>query len=220
MWVTVSDSDDMICGWQSVTVTVTWYVGDSQWQWQWHDMWVTVSDSDSDMICGWQSVTVTVTWYVGDSQWQWHDTWVTVSDSDMIRGWQSVTVTWYVGDSQWQWHDTWVTVSGRTMQKMNPKGLFTPKTRVFVWCGNSAADISKPHTFKWGMLARWHVGGRRFSVGELHTTSKTSSANGSHLNVWDFDISAAEKTRVFGGYRRKVCIKFTKTCYIDIKWHL
>ena len=37
-----------------------------------------------------------------------------------------------------------------------------------------------------------HVGGRRFSVGELHAASKTSSANGSHLNVWDFDISAAE----------------------------
>ena len=26
----------------------------------------------------------------------------------------------------------------------NPKGLFTPKTRVFVCCGNSAADISNP----------------------------------------------------------------------------
>ena len=37
-----------------------------------------------------------------------------------------------------------------------------------------------------------HVGGRRFSVGELHAASKTSSANGSHLDVWDFDISAAE----------------------------
>ena len=37
-----------------------------------------------------------------------------------------------------------------------------------------------------------HVGGRRFSVGELHAASKTSSANGSHLNVWGFDISAAE----------------------------
>ena len=37
-----------------------------------------------------------------------------------------------------------------------------------------------------------HVGGRRFPVGELHSAFKTSSANGSHLNVWDFDISAAE----------------------------
>ena len=37
-----------------------------------------------------------------------------------------------------------------------------------------------------------HVGGRRFSVGEIHAASKTSYANGSHLNVWDFDISAAE----------------------------
>ena len=36
------------------------------------------------------------------------------------------------------------------------------------------------------------IGGRRFSVGELHAASKTSSANGSHLNVWYFDISAAE----------------------------
>ena len=35
-------------------------------------------------------------------------------------------------------------------------------------------------------------GGRRFSVGELHAASKTSSANGSHLNAWDYDISAAE----------------------------
>ena len=39
-----------------------------------------------------------------------------------------------------------------------------------------------------------HVGGRRFSAGELHAAaaSKSSSANGFHLNVWDFDISAAE----------------------------
>ena len=36
------------------------------------------------------------------------------------------------------------------------------------------------------------AGGRGFSVGELHAASKTSSANGSHLNVWDFDISAPE----------------------------
>ena len=48
-----------------------------------------------------------------------------------------------------------------------------------------------------------HVDGRRFSVGELHAASKMSSANGSHLNVWGFDISGAEfpqlkKTRVFG----------------------
>ena len=37
-----------------------------------------------------------------------------------------------------------------------------------------------------------HVGGRRFSVGEIHAASKPSSANGSYLNVWDFDISTAE----------------------------
>ena len=30
---------------------------------------------------------------------------------------------------------------------------FPQQTRVFVCCGNSAADISKPHTFKWGTLA-------------------------------------------------------------------
>ena len=49
----------------------------------------------------------------------------------------------------------------------------------------------------------WHISELRFSVGELHAASKTSSANGSHLNVWDFDISAAEfpqqkKARVLG----------------------
>ena len=33
------------------------------------------------------------------------------------------------------------------------KGLFTPKTCVFVCGGNSAADISRPHTFKWEPLA-------------------------------------------------------------------
>ena len=34
-----------------------------------------------------------------------------------------------------------------------PYGLFTAKTRVFFCCVNSAADISKSHTFKWGPLA-------------------------------------------------------------------
>ena len=34
-----------------------------------------------------------------------------------------------------------------------------------------------------------------FSVGELHAAAKTSSANVSHLNVWDFDISAEEFTQ-------------------------
>ena len=34
-----------------------------------------------------------------------------------------------------------------------PKGLFTPKAHLFFCCGNSAADISKPHTFKWNPLA-------------------------------------------------------------------
>ena len=40
-----------------------------------------------------------------------------------------------------------------TLFPIMAKGLFTPKTRVFVCCGNSAADLSKPHTFKWGTLA-------------------------------------------------------------------
>ena len=53
------------------------------------------------------------------------------------------------------------------------------------------------------LLVRGDVGGRRFSVGEFHAASKTLSANGSHLNAWGFDISAAEfpqqkKTCVFG----------------------
>ena len=67
------------------------------------------------------------------------------------------------------------------------KGLLTPQTRVFFCCGNSAADISKPHTFKWGTLAD-----DVFPSVKLHAASKTSSANGSHLNVWGFYISAAE----------------------------
>ena len=67
-----------------------------------------------------------------------------------------------------------------------PIHQFTPKTRVFFCCGNSAADISKPHTFKWGTLADVVFPSANFAA------SKTSSANGSHLNVWDFDMSAAE----------------------------
>ena len=68
----------------------------------------------------------------------------------------------------------------------SPEGLFTPKTRVF-----SAAEIllriyQNPIHLNG---ARWRT---TFSVGELHAASKTSSANGSHLNVWDFDISSAE----------------------------
>ena len=49
-----------------------------------------------------------------------------------------------------------------------------------------------------------HLNGKRWpTVGELHAASKTSSANGSHLNVCDFAVSAAEfpqqkKTCVFG----------------------
>ena len=54
--------------------------------------------------------------------------------------------------------------------------------------GKLVIPVGNPtHYYKMG-----HVGGRRFSVGEIHAASKTSSANGSHLNVWDFDISAAE----------------------------
>ena len=41
----------------------------------------------------------------------------------------------------------------RLVKQTKTKGLFTPKTRVFFGCGNSAADISKSHTFKWGPLA-------------------------------------------------------------------
>ena len=38
-----------------------------------------------------------------------------------------------------------------------------------------------------------HLNGKRWpTVGELHAASKTSSANGSHLNVCDFAVSAAE----------------------------
>ena len=81
---------------------------------------------------------------------------------------------------------------------MNALGPIHTKDARFFCCENSAADISKPHAFKWGTLMD-----DVFSVGELHAASKTSSANGCNLNVWGFDISAAEfpqqkKTRVFG----------------------
>ena len=118
------------------------------------------------MVCGWQSVIVT--WYVGDSQWQWHDTWVTVSDSDMIRGWQSVA---------------------EQCRKCILRA-YSHQRQAFLSDAEILLRIYQNPIHLNG--ARWHVGGRRFSVGELHTTSKTSSANGSHLNVWDFDISAAE----------------------------
>ena len=74
-----------------------------------------------------------------------------------------------------------------------------------------------------------HVGGRRFSVGELHAASKTSSANGPHLNAWGFDISTAEfpqqnKTRVFGVNRPSdvgsdVLVKFL-ICHTTLNTHL
>ena len=62
-----------------------------------------------------------------------------------------------------------------------------PKTRVF-----SATEILLRIYQNPIHLNGARVVGRRFSIGELHAASKTSSANGSHLNVWDFDISAAE----------------------------
>ena len=48
-----------------------------------------------------------------------------------------------------------------------------------------------------------HVGGRGFGGSVKFAEGKTSSANVPHLNVWGFDIPAAEfpqqtKTRVFG----------------------
>ena len=47
------------------------------------------------------------------------------------------------------------------------------------------------------------IGGRGFGGSVMFADGKTSSANVPHLNVWGFDISAAEfpqqtKTRVFG----------------------
>ena len=65
-----------------------------------------------------------------------------------------------------------------------------------------------------------HVGGRRFSVGEIHAASKTSSANGSHLNVWGFDISAAEfpqqKKRASFGVNRPLRVICSHTCIASI----
>ena len=47
---------------------------------------------------------------------------------------------------------TWFLTQSYAAESHN-QGLFTPKTCVFFCCGNSAADISKNHTFKWDPLA-------------------------------------------------------------------
>ena len=67
-----------------------------------------------------------------------------------------------------------------------PSGSIHNKDARFFSAAEILLRISNPHTFKWGTLRK------KNSVGELHAASKTSSANGSHLNVWDLDISAAE----------------------------
>ena len=56
---------------------------------------------------------------------------------------------------------------------------------------------------QWDLLRMGLVGGRGFGGSVKFADGKTSSANVPHLNVWGFDISAAEfpqpkKTRVFG----------------------
>ena len=87
-------------------------------------------------------------------------------------------------------------VLGKTM--WSRLGSIHTKDARFFCCANSAADISKSHTFKWDPLAD-----EVLEAAWSSPTEKTSSANGPHLNVWGFDISAAEfpqqtKTRVFG----------------------
>ena len=64
------------------------------------------------------------------------------------------------------------------------------KRASFFCCGNSAAVISKSHTSKWDPLAD-----EVLEAAWSSPTEKTSSANVPHLNVWGFDISAAEKKR-------------------------
>ena len=63
-----------------------------------------------------------------------------------------------------------------------------------------------------------------FSVGELHAASKTSSANGPHLNVWDFDISAGkfphQKRASLVWIGPKVCLTYGQIRQITIKSRL
>ena len=61
--------------------------------------------------------------------------------------------------------------------------VYSDKKRAFF----SAADISKPHTFKWGTLADEIFPSANFTL-----PPKPRPPTSPHLNVWDFDISASE----------------------------
>ena len=52
-------------------------------------------------------------------------------------------------------------------------GPIHTKDARFFGCGNSAADISKPHTFKWD-----HVGGRRFGGSVKFADGKNAKRRG------------------------------------------
>ena len=68
----------------------------------------------------------------------------------------------------------------------SPQGLFTPKTRVF-----SAAEILL-RIYQNPIHLMEPIGGRGLGGSVKFADGKTSSANVPHLNVWGFDISAAE----------------------------
>ena len=128
--------------------------------------------------------------------------------------WTLTMRKWHAGNTLGKWRtivtfyertpNAWITIAW---------GPIHTKDARFFCCGNSAADISKSHTFKWDPLAD-----EVLEAAWSSPTEKTSSANVPHLNVWGFDISAAEflqqkKTCVFGvkrplrsGRLHSVCI--------------
>ena len=76
------------------------------------------------------------------------DPWSSLADSGhnkKRRGSNAFSVPLSFEFSFYHVDTVWVTIELGSIQ--------TYKTHVFICCGNAAADISKPHTFKWGPLA-------------------------------------------------------------------
>jgi len=90
-WSVQFSCDDTTWQWQCMRVVVTPRDSDSVWEFQWHHVTVTVSESGGDTTWQWQCMRVVVTPRDSDSVWefQWRHVTVTVSESG--------------GDTMWQW---------------------------------------------------------------------------------------------------------------------
>ena len=88
-------------------------------------------------------------------------------------------------------------------------------------CVSSAAEIML-RKYQNPIHLNGAVGGRGFGGSVKFADGKTSSANGPHLIVWGFDISAAEcpqqkRTRVFGVNRPSgLCLRINDL--VDFSW--